>query len=317
MRIIIFVLGLLICAVQAFAHSHHPNPHSSATTSASFLLPSSSNTGPALLLAHTKSSYSPPISKVLWLRGGQQTVVQEESLPEDTNEDKPSESSSSVMSNDEKTQTSNMGAAVVASSSTSMLTAIGKSYGSALSGHPIMTKSVTAGIIFAISDYLAQKFEASSSKNNGNGKGGAATTPKYNWTRTLTSMAVGLFYFGPAAHFWYGMIFRVFPGTSLLSILQKAAMGQLFFGPTFTCIFFATSLWQSGQFTFGNWFSKIKSDLPGAWLAGAGFWPLVDLVSFSFISVQYIPLFVNMCSMFWTIYLSVIANRGSSTPREE
>jgi hypothetical protein len=66
---------------------------------------------------------------------------------------------------------------------------------------------------------------------------------------------------------------------------------------------------QSGQFSLGNWGRKIKSDLFRAWLAGIGFWPLVDLVSYSLIAPRFIPLFVNVCSLVWNIYLSIVANR--------
>ena len=180
------------------------------------------------------------------------------------------------------------------------LLSLGKQYSAALERAPIFTKSVTAGFIFALSDYLAQRFE----KKEGS---------KQDWTRTMTSAAVGLFCFGPAAHAWYNMIFRVFPGSGLLSTLQKAAMGQLFFGPSFTCIFFAASLIQTGQFSLANWFRKIRSDLPGTWVSGLCFWPLVDLVSYSVIPVQFIPLFVNVCSLVWTIYLSTVANRVART----
>ncbi|KAL7576501.1 hypothetical protein ACA910_018001 [Epithemia clementina (nom. ined.)] len=137
---------------------------------------------------------------------------------------------------------------------------------------------------------------------------------KLNRKRLLTSICIGLFYFGPAAHAWYDLMFRLFPGTSLVSTLQKAVMGQMLFGPSFTCIFFASSLWQSGQFTLRNWWQKIQRDLPGAWLAGVGFWPLVDVVSFSFVPVAYIPLFVNLWSLVWTIYLSMVSNRSSPPP---
>jgi protein Mpv17 len=181
------------------------------------------------------------------------------------------------------------------------LLSLGKQYSLALEQAPIVTKSVTAGCIFLLSDYLAQRLEKKEAKG------------PYNWTRTLTTAAVGLFYFGPAAHAWYGMIFRAFPGTGLLSTMQKATMGQLFFGPSFTCIFFAASLVQTGQFSLPNWFRKIRSDLPGAWLAGLGFWPLVDLISYSAVPVQFIPLFVNLCSLVWTIYLSSVANRAART----
>lgn len=135
---------------------------------------------------------------------------------------------------------------------------------------------------------------------------------KYDWTRTLVSTAVGLFYFGPAAHAWYEWVFSILPSTSLISTLQKATLGQLLFGPSFTCIFFATSLMQAGQFNIKNWIEKIKSDLFGVWISGVGFWPLVDLISFSVVPIKYIPLFINLCSFVWTIYLSMVANRASS-----
>ena len=195
---------------------------------------------------------------------------------------------------------------------TALVVTLGKAYADSLAKRPIVTKSVTACAIFGISDYLAQRLESKESSSKA-----TEAANQLNWTRLLTSMVVGLCYFGPAAHAWYDMIFKLFPGTGLLSTLQKAAMGQMFFGPSFTCIFFASSLWQAGQFTLGNWFRKIRKDLPGAWLAGVGFWPLVDLVSYSFVPVPYIPLFINMCSLVWTIYLSMIANRSSPAPRSE
>lgn len=178
------------------------------------------------------------------------------------------------------------------------LQSLGSKYASALAKYPIRTKSATAGVIFGLSDYLAQKLEGRDKPDT-----------KLNGARLIMSVLVGCCYFGPAAHYWYEMIFQLLPGTSLASTLQKAAMGQLIFGPTFTSVFFASSLLQSGQFTVGTWLSKIRRDLPGAWLAGVGFWPLVDLVSYSSVPPAYIPLCVNLCSLVWTVYLSLVANR--------
>jgi len=185
----------------------------------------------------------------------------------------------------------------------------GKFYANSLEKRPIFTKSVTAGLIFTLSDWLAQRLEGKKEKDDADG--GAAAT---DWKRTISAGLVGLLYFGPAAHAWYEMIFKILPGTSLLSTLQKAALGQLIFGPSFTCIFFGVSLLQSGTFTLASWFSKIRSDLPGAWAAGLGFWPLVDLVSYSSVPKDYIPLFINACSLVWTIYLSLVANRAKPEP---
>jgi protein Mpv17 len=186
----------------------------------------------------------------------------------------------------------------------SWASSLGSLYASWLERRPIVTKSVTASLIFGLSDYLAQVLERSAKPTTT-----ATPTTTISSKRILWSMLVGLLYFGPAAHFWYGTIFRLLPGTSLWSTLQKAALGQLIFGPSFTCIFFATALIQSGQWSFNAWFRKIAQDLPKAWLAGAGFWPLMDLISYSYISREWIPLFINCCSLVWTIYLSLIANK--------
>lgn len=188
------------------------------------------------------------------------------------------------------------------------LQCLGTSYSSALGAYPIITKSITAGLTFFLSDYTAQKLEKPKDDVTVKGK---KVEWKYNWTRTLVSLAVGLFYFGPAAHAWYEMIFKLLPSTSLFSTLQKAILGQLIFGPTFTSVFFATALMQSGDFTLGNWAKKIKTELPGVWLSGVGYWPLVDFISFLFVPIKYIPLFVNIFSYIWTVYLSVVANRQS------
>ena len=200
----------------------------------------------------------------------------------------------------------------VATSSKAMVLApllsLGQVYAKSLEQRPILTKSVTAGFIFTLSDWLAQVLEKSSSSDNDD----KDKKPTTNWTRAVSAGLVGLLYFGPAAHAWYETIFRLLPGTSLVSTLQKAALGQLLFGPSFTCIFFAVSLLQAGTFTLPHWWAKIRSDLPGAWAAGLGFWPLVDLVSYSSVPKDYIPLFVNACSLVWTIYLSLVANRSNN-----
>lgn len=172
---------------------------------------------------------------------------------------------------------------------------------------PVVTKSLTAGIIFGLSDWCAQSIERGASDD-----AAGAPAPLVP-SRILTAFLVGLLFFGPAAHAWYGLVFRVLPSTSLASTLQKAALGQLFFGPAFNCVFFGAGLVQGGAFSFGAWGRKIRSDLPGVMASGMGFWPLVDFISFKVIPMQWIPLFVNFCSFVWTIYLSLVINRAKST----
>lgn len=177
---------------------------------------------------------------------------------------------------------------------------IGSLYAHWLKTNPVLTKSVTAALSFGIADWLAQFLTQSSS-----------TSPEkpLDFSRVKWAMLVGLVYYGPAAHAWYEGIFQAFPGTSFGSTLLKAILGQLSFSPAFTCVFFATALIRSGTFSMGNWFNKIGNDLPQAWVAGLSFWPLMDVVSYSFIGKDYIPLFNTCCAFVWTIYLSLVSNR--------
>jgi len=76
-------------------------------------------------------------------------------------------------------------------------------YSKALERNPIVTKSMTASFVFVASDLLAQYIEKGTDNNK-----------KLDKKRTVGASLVGLLYFGPAAHFWYENIFRLFPGTS-------------------------------------------------------------------------------------------------------
>ena len=186
-------------------------------------------------------------------------------------------------------------------------------YSHQLSARPLLTKSLTAGIIFMASDYCAQLIERSSEKVVEEDK---IMTPLV-WSRIFTNFLVGLLVFGPAANLWYSMVFKMFPSTSLFSTFQKAVLGQLIFGPAFTSVFFGAGMIQGGSFSFTGWLQKVHQDLPAVWATGLSFWPFVDFISYKVIPVQWIPLFVNFCSFVWTIYLSIMSNRGRGEEDEE
>lgn len=235
-------------------------------------------------------------------RGGN---LETDDIDADTVENESPADSETTIATSTKTATATALSPTVVGKAIAALACVGKCYSQQLELRPILTKSYTAGLIFGLSDYFAQKIERSNDVNGSSGK--------LDWTRTTVSILVGLLYFGPAAHYWYEWIFRLLPATTLLSTLYKAFWGQVLFGPSFTCIFFATILIQSGDFSIKIWWEKILKDLPGAWLAGVGYWPLVDFLSYSIIPVKWIPLFINMASFLWTIYLSLLANKKASS----
>ena len=175
-------------------------------------------------------------------------------------------------------------------------------YARALEMAPVITKSLTAGVIFGASDLAAQVIEN-------------ATAPP-DWPRLLTAALVGLLYFGPAAHFWYAMMQRLYPRSTLRAVLTKTALGQIVFAPIFTIVYFAAALVAAnGLIGLGQLRAKVAADLLPTIVAGLWFWPLVDVVSFAVIAKQeggeaWLPLFVNAVSLVWQVYLSLKA-RGA------
>jgi len=175
------------------------------------------------------------------------------------------------------------------------LAALGTAYSAALASQPIITKSMTSSAIFAFSDVAAQKI------------GGGLKDMK----RTITSALVGLLYFGPALHYWLEMITAVIPGFGVKDTLCKTLLGQCFFGPTITCVFFAATLISTLGLLPGlkQLPTKVKQDLFVTWASGLGYWPFVDLICYSIVPVKWIPLGYNIASFFWTIFLSIQASR--------
>ena len=174
-------------------------------------------------------------------------------------------------------------------------------YAGALDVAPVITKSLTAGVIFGVSDAVAQGIE---------------NAAQADWPRLVTATLVGLLYFGPAAHCWYATMQRLYPHSTLRAVLSKTLLGQIVFGPIFIIVYFAAALVAVDGLGLSQLPNKVSADLLPTIVAGLGFWPLVDVVSFAVIAKQkggeaWLPLFVNAASFVWQVYLSLKA-RGAA-----
>ncbi|KAL3769471.1 hypothetical protein ACHAWU_008880 [Discostella pseudostelligera] len=197
------------------------------------------------------------------------------------------------------------------SSVSSLLKSAGSSYARFLTLYPILTKSLTAGVIFGFSDWVSQLIEQKN--QDGTTTTTSSSSSPDGRSRILASFLVGTLFFGPAAHAWYAAIFSLLPSTTLPSTLAKAALGQVIFGPCFTCVYFLANMLSRPNgfqsFTFSSYKNKIISDLPSVWMSGLGYWPLVDLLGYAYVNPNYMPLYVNGASFVWTVYLSGVTNK--------
>ncbi|BBH09672.1 Peroxisomal membrane 22 kDa Mpv17/PMP22 family protein [Prunus dulcis] len=96
-----------------------------------------------------------------------------------------------------------------------------------LQHRPILTKSVTAALIYTAADLSSQTLAKSSFSES------------YDAVRTLRMAGYGMLVLGPSMHFWFNFMSRVFPKRDIFSTLKKMAMGQTLYGPAMTVVFFS------------------------------------------------------------------------------
>ena len=179
----------------------------------------------------------------------------------------------------------------------------GGHYARALHTAPLLTKAASSGLVFGASDACAQGLDTRP------GGGGAG----FDWPRLLTCALLGTL-FGPAAHFWYGLMQRGFPRQRARDTLCKTVLGQTIFGPCFTVLFFAATLCEQASGVGGllQLPRKLRRDLLRTQLVGLGFWSTVDLLSYNCVVPRlgeaWVPLFASVGSFMWTVFLSLCAH---------
>jgi hypothetical protein len=217
-----------IIALFLFYSSSPAWAHAFGSSTSSLVQPTRRSSSCYAVATHHRSGsvMSLPSSLVL-LRGGEQDRVAEvDDESHNTNDSVDAELhyfDSNSMDDEIRTL---MSVAVL-----TPLSSIGSFYAQQLRTRPIQTKSVTAGIIFGLSDYFAQTIERGKDDDDADA---GKSKKEIVQSRILTSFLVGLCIFGPAANKWYSTMFQIWPSTALLPTLIKAFLGQLLFGPAFT-----------------------------------------------------------------------------------
>lgn len=168
------------------------SPHQSANPSNSGIKPGAGVHATSSLPSRSVTSHRVLASK---LRGGSQ----QESPGEEADEidlDAPNPIP-------EKHSTRGLMTTLDATGLTTALVAFGRIYSNSLETWPIATKSVTAAVLFGMSDQMAQAFEIRRARSKGTDKSTISVLSSTNKIRSMWSGIVGFCYFGPASHYWY------------------------------------------------------------------------------------------------------------------
>ncbi|KAK1317414.1 hypothetical protein QJS10_CPA05g01286 [Acorus calamus] len=163
-----------------------------------------------------------------------------------------------------------------------------------IESRPVLTKGITAGLIFIAADVSSQIITNRSLHS-------------YDPVRTMRMAGYGLLISGPSLHFWFNFVSKILPKRDLVSTLKKMVIGQTVYGPIITAVFFSSNAALQGE-TPAEIVARLKRDLIPTMKNGILYWPMCDFITFKFCPVRLQPLVSNSFSFLWTIYITYMAS---------
>ncbi|KAI1004166.1 hypothetical protein K3495_g4040 [Podosphaera aphanis] len=161
-----------------------------------------------------------------------------------------------------------------------------------LATRPLLTQSITSGVLFATGDTMAQQLIEKKGSED------------HDFSRT-GRMALYGFAFGPVATKWFGVLQNkiVLKNPNLQILAQVAADQSVFAGCNLFC-FLSSMAIMEGSDPMEKLENNYMSALTKNWMV----WPFVQIVNFKFVPLQHRVMLVNVVSLGWNCYLSSIAS---------
>ncbi|TNV76040.1 hypothetical protein FGO68_gene10566 [Halteria grandinella] len=178
-----------------------------------------------------------------------------------------------------------------------------KAYNYLLTKHPLVTKSVTCGVISFFGDAVGQLIEIKTMKSQDG---------ILDFKRMSTFFLYGSLILGPTLHSWYARILpRLVPQVGGFAALKKMLIDQAIVPPTLIFVFYSFF-----NFVEGKSATHTKNELRNKYLEtlmlNYKVWPFANFVNFMLVPIQYQVLFQNFISLFFTAALSIIKNSKAS-----
>lgn len=184
---------------------------------------------------------------------------------------------------------------------------------------------MTSATIMTTSDALCQRYENGVAEKimrekgpNVNLQNGCPTNVNcpggyrnlsHDWERSSHVAITGLTLSGPISHLWYNILERMVTiRHRYLGVAVRMALDAALFSPVAVACYFTWRSALEGKDLNGI-LAKLEAKWSKALMASLSYWPAANLISFSFVPVQYRVLYNNVLSLFFNGYLSHINGR--------
>lgn len=156
--------------------------------------------------------------------------------------------------------------------------------------NPVLKAGIISGSLSLAGDLIAQFLTI----NNGNST--------YDASRALRMGSFGLVCYGPYQHYWYGALDKLFPARTISNFVAKVTLNQVCLAPIVITGVFA---WNLGlQQKLEEFPAKLKKDFGSTLITGWKFWVPAATINFAFIPLQHQVLYMSLCGVIWTAFLS-------------
>ncbi|CDF36743.1 unnamed protein product [Chondrus crispus] len=166
--------------------------------------------------------------------------------------------------------------------------------------HPLLSRAITAGVIFFIADFLAQVLNRRANPK----------PPAFSFTRLLRYTVYGLIAMGPFLYLWYALMNEYGPEDDISGSLIKCIFEQITLEPI--CI--SMYIIYDGFVCRRGW-SPVRKALDAQffplWFKNAVFWLPANFANYYIGTPDLRVVFANLCSLFWNIYFSSKVNKMS------
>jgi len=165
---------------------------------------------------------------------------------------------------------------------------------------PIATKAITAALLNALGDIIAQlQFNHSREENKG-----------LDYKRLGIFSFVGLGLIGPTLHFWYGSLGRLITLAGTPGAIARLALDQLAFAPVFISVIVGSIMTLEGHGP-SEVVGKLKADLGTIVKSNWTLWVPFQFINFRFVPGNLQVLAANVVALVWNVYMSFMAHKGS------
>uniref|UniRef100_A0A7S4FC16 Peroxisomal membrane protein MPV17 n=1 Tax=Chrysotila carterae TaxID=13221 RepID=A0A7S4FC16_CHRCT len=189
-----------------------------------------------------------------------------------------------------------------------MRTFIGQ-YEAALASRPVLTKSITSGVLYGAGDALAQVIAGRNKEPSDSDSAGAEAKGMFDASRWLRAVLFGGVFYPGLAHLHYNFLEHLVVVRWAVPISRvpfaKMFIEQFVYWSYFSNAYYHTVLGALQGFSPQQCYDRVASTLWDTLKAQWMFWIPAQLINFSYVPVRHQLNFVLVVSLFWTTFLSL------------